>query len=140
MSQPEELTATQLAKLTEIAKNVVASYEHLELIEILNRIHLITNLDYQRCIAGFKKMFAHGLIKPEFVLNLQRLPALEKQVAVIFPFIDSMDLEFVKPGTFEGLGKVTEVANTMSDGPTDDEDEPEPMTAIINLSHLNADF
>jgi len=140
MNQNEELTPAQLAKLTEIAKQVIAKYESLELIEILNRIHFITGLDYQRCIAGFKKMFKHGLIKPEFVLNAQRLPQLEKTIERAFPLIDAMKAEVV------GVSEVL-------DGPTDDPEETEdPRIKAIDqdlaqwqvtrpdLSHLNTNF
>lgn len=133
MNQTEELTPAQLAKLTEIAKQVVGAYPKLELLEILNRIHFITGFDYKRCIAGFKKMFRHGLIKPEFVLNIQRLPGLEAVADKAFPLIEVLGAVPVASGTFESLGTVT-----VLDGPTDDADEEE--TPRLNLSHLNADF
>lgn len=125
MNQTEELTPAQLAKMTDIAKQVVGAYPSLELLEILNRIHFITGFDYQRCISGFKKMFAHGLIRPEFVLNAQRLPALEKTIERAFPLIDAMKAEVV------GVSEVL-------DGPTDEADEQ--GTTGLDLSHLNADF
>lgn len=141
MSQTEELTPAQIAKMEAIAKQVIGAYPKLELTEILNRIHFITGFDYQRCIGGFKKMFSRGMITPSFVIGIERLPALEKVWDSAFPLAVSLGLEFVKPGTFESLGTVTQL-----DGPTDDADEAEPSddgsheSAHADLSHLNASF
>lgn len=134
----KELTPAQLENLKTLAGQVKGDYAELDITDILNRIHLITNRGYDKCIEGFKIMMREGLITAPFVRNLERLPSLEKAIVKAMPIMDALDAKIVKAGEFESLGKVTQVVTSILDGPPDD--EPDPVHAGINLSHIDSNY
>lgn len=129
------MTTEQLSKLKEIAGQVKANYQHMEVADILNRIHLITNRDYKRCVEGFKKMIANELFPSDFVINAQRLPKIEKLISEGFvnKIFEQLDLEIVS-------------IDELNEGPKDDSDEEsmtvnEPVDPTSRLfSHLDSNF
>lgn len=134
----KDSTSAQLENLKMLANHVKGDHAELDITDILNRIHLITNKGYDRCIEGFKLMMRGGLITAPFVRNLERLPSLEKVIVKSMPIMETFDAKIMKAGEFESLGKVTQVVTPILDGPPDD--EPEPMRAGINLSHIDSNY
>lgn len=132
------MTPEQKSKLQEVANGVKGSFTSLPLVDILNRIHFITNRPYPKCIDGLKMMLQERLIEASFIPDLHLLEAMSGAIDKAMPIIEAFECELVQPGTFEKLGEVKEVFNNMSDGPTDDEPEAERKT--INLTHINSNF
>lgn len=146
------LTEQQQKAMAEMAIKVKGTYASLDIVDVLNRIHLLTNRNYQKCIEGLKMFLSAGLIKPDFVVNLHRLEALSKVTDKAMPLMDSLGMQLVSVNDHEPVH--------VSDGPTDDEDEQEEskgadaqqLQIVTNFakslnestkpdfSHLNANF
>lgn len=129
----KELTPAQLENLKTLASQVKAEYQGLDITDILNRIHLITNRGYDKCIEGFKLMMREGLITAPFVRNLERLPSLEKAIVKSMPIMETFDAQIVKAGEFESLGKVTHANIPIRIAINPDHLKP-------NLSHIDSNY